>query len=47
MFALPWKSGPSGPRKPFEIIVGFSPGDRCPSGNRIFPQLFSRALQAK
>jgi len=38
MFALPWKSGPSGPRKPSEIIASFSPGSRCPTDNRIFSQ---------
>jgi Protein of unknown function (DUF3108) len=50
MFALPWKSGPSGPalslpkgpRKPSEIIVGFSPGGRCSSADRFFPQAVKR-----
>jgi hypothetical protein len=29
MCGSPWKSGPSGPRKPYEISVGFSPrGER-------------------
>jgi RNA polymerase sigma factor (sigma-70 family) len=29
-FASPWKSGPSGPRKPCEITMGFSPCSPCP-----------------
>ena len=33
----PWKSGPSGPRKPREIRAGFSPGG-CSFGRLPFPQ---------
>src|SRR5579859_5720580 len=33
MFASPWKSGPSGPRKPSKMIVGFSPRGRPPSSS--------------
>jgi hypothetical protein len=42
VFALPWKSGPSGPRISCEIIAGFSPGGRCRWANRIFPQTAKR-----
>src|SRR5208337_509647 len=39
MCGSPWKSGPSGPRKPTEINAGFSPGGRFSSQDCIFPQL--------
>jgi hypothetical protein len=42
MFGLPRKSGPSGPRKLSEIIVGFSPGGRCSSADRLFQQAAKR-----
>jgi hypothetical protein len=44
MFALPWKSGPSGPRKPSEIIAGFSPGGRVPPQIDSFHKLLANSI---
>jgi hypothetical protein len=47
MFALPWKSGPSGPRKSSEIFAGFSPGGRYPPANHILPQAVQRCKKVE
>jgi len=38
MLASPWKSGPSGPRKPPRLNEGFSPGGRNSTGKPLSPQ---------
>jgi hypothetical protein len=38
MPGAPWKSGPSGPRKPCEISAGFSPRGRFSSAKNLFAQ---------
>ena len=43
---LPWKSGPSGPRKAFRINAGFSPCARLSEANGLFRSLFSDAVSS-
>jgi len=45
MRAAPWKSGPSGPRKPFESVTALAAVATICRAGAFFRKLFSRATE--